>query len=110
MGGASEILDEILNREDMRIRFAETLVELMEGAFRPANVLSELDALLALNTDEVDYALRANLFEPNNQHWPSRGSMTGSQNDIRTFARQRPCNMVRFIQDSLGITVTVSYL
>jgi hypothetical protein len=108
MGGRSEILDAVLNREEMRVKFAETLVELMEGAFRPDNILETLSALRRLNTAEVHAALAADLFEPGNPHWPSQGSMSGSQQEIRYFARERPEYMVRFIYESLGISVTVS--
>jgi hypothetical protein len=110
MGGQSEILDALLRREDMRRMLADRLVDLMEGAFRPENVRSVLESLIQMNGDEVNIALAAGMYSPDNPHWPTRGSMNASQRDIRTFAGRRPRNMVDFIRDSLDIEVTVSYL
>jgi hypothetical protein len=109
MGGRGEMLAAVLERVEMRQKFADTLVELMEGAFRPANVVARLDELEAFAVAEVEFALIANLHMPENRNWPSSGSMASSRNDIRAFARQRPRNMVGFIDVTLGITVTLSY-
>ena len=108
MGGQSQLLDALLEREDMRQKLAETLVELMEGVFAPDNVISTMDSLIALNRNEIRYALEADLFYPDNEHWPNEFSMQDSQNLIRAFARRRAEYMVRFIYESLGISVELS--
>jgi hypothetical protein len=110
MGGQSDILYELLKRGDMRQKFADTFTELMEGAFHPDNVNQVLLSLLTQSIREVHAALTAGLYEPWNPNWPTQGSMRGSQNMIRDFARERPAHMVRAIYESLGIEVTISYL
>ncbi|MCL1832024.1 MAG: CotH kinase family protein [Oscillospiraceae bacterium] len=110
MGGKSEILEALLERKDMRKRFADTLVQLMEGAFAPDNVIQVLEELTQLNQAEVDMSIYANLYAPDNEHWPTRWSMADSQRDIRTFALQRPKYVQQFIYDTLGLVVDVDYL
>jgi hypothetical protein len=110
MGGQSEILYALLEREDMRRAFADTFAELMEGVFRPENVVEVRDRLVELNQAEIAIMLANDMLEPGNVHWPSQGSVRESQEQIRSFAFRRPRFMVQFIDESLGVTVRVSYL
>ncbi|MCL2754093.1 MAG: CotH kinase family protein [Oscillospiraceae bacterium] len=104
MGAKSELLGAILEREEMKAKFADVMFELMDTVFLPANVNAVLDELIELNFDEISWALSAGLYEPHNPHWPSEGSMRESQTHIRNFARGRPERMVRILEETLGIT------
>jgi len=105
MRAYSELLKAVLERDEMRTAFANVLVQLMEEVFQPANVLAVIDELSELSVKEISFAVRENLYEPHNQHWPSDGSMEQSREHARVFARQRPQNMRKFIQETLGVEV-----
>jgi hypothetical protein len=87
---SSTFLYYLLEREDMRERFADTFEELIEGAFSPENVAAVLESLTESIQKEHEYALRMNLFVPDNLWWPSVESVEGSRFGITRFARKRP--------------------
>jgi hypothetical protein len=102
MGQRSDLLIAVLARDDMRAKFANTLVDLMEGALDTDNVIAVLDDLISRITPELHYALIMNMVEPHELWWPSSGSVNDSRNLIRDFARNRPQVMFNSIGNNLG--------
>jgi hypothetical protein len=99
---SSAFLYALVGREDTKARLANTFVDLIEGAFAPANVIQVLDGLIARIENEHNYALRMNLFNPDNPGWPSIESVGGSREAIRRFARGRPDAVYSSIRANLG--------
>jgi hypothetical protein len=86
----------------MKAQFANTLADLIEGAFAPSNVIRVLDDLIAKIGKEHEYAMDMNMFLPDNPWWPSIEYAKESRDAIRKYARERPEAMYRHIQTSLG--------
>jgi len=101
---SSTFLYYLLERDDMKAKFANTFVDLMEGAFSPENVIAVLNELTAKVQNEHNFALRANIFSPHIDGWPTIGSVRDSRNDIRTFANRRPAVIYRSIETNLGFS------
>ena len=85
MKGASHILGGLLNREDMREKFANTICELQDGAFSPENVKAVLDELIAESDNELMYALKNGY----TSGWANEWSFADSRQQIRDFADNR---------------------
>jgi hypothetical protein len=100
--GGSVFLFNLLQRDDMKAKFANTFVDLMETAFSPDNIIKTLDGLIAQIQPEHDYALRMNMFVPDNLWWPSVDSARESHDAIRRFAQRRPEVMYNSIAANLG--------
>jgi len=99
---SSAFLYAILSREDTTAQFANTFIDLIEGAFSPANIEAVLDDLIAKIQNELHYALRMNLFYQDNEWWPNPDSMRYSHEAIRRFAHIRPNYIYLSIFNNLG--------
>ncbi len=98
MQGASHILRGLLNREDMRQKFAATVCELYCGAFSPDHVLETLDALLAESDPEQMYALKNGYTSA----WANEWTFADSRQQIRDFAKYRPVIIRKNIMSQFG--------
>jgi hypothetical protein len=95
--GTSALLNAVLARPDMRERFANTLVDLMEGVLAPDNVIATLNSMTARITNELSHAIDANIIQPQNPNWPTISAYRDNWDRIRAFARARPDAMLGFI-------------
>ncbi len=94
MQGASHILIGLLERADMREKFANTLCELMDGAFSPDNVKARLDELIAESDPEQMYAL----YNGYTSEWANEWTFTDSRQQIRDFADYRSVIIYRSLK------------
>jgi len=99
---SSAFLYAILSREDTTAQFANTFIDLIEGAFAPANIEAVLDNLIAQIQNELHYALRMNFFYQDNEWWPNPDSIRYSHDAIRRFAHIRPNYIYLSISNNLG--------
>jgi len=109
--GTSALLNAVLARPEMRGRFANTFIDLIEGACAPANVNATLDRLIAQFGNEHSYALRAgtiiysNYYNGGGAPWVvSESSAQQSQQRIRNYAAARPNAMLGFIGQPFGVS------
>ncbi|MCL2633695.1 MAG: CotH kinase family protein [Oscillospiraceae bacterium] len=114
MGGKSVLLSALLEREDMRIMFANTMCDLLDDVFTTENILRTLNELIAKSNKEHKYAIDNDYIRPDSPGWPDWGTVEASRSKIRDFARNRPAVVYRSIRDNLGfddnmynITLTV---
>ena len=102
MKGASHILGGLLQRADMREKFANTICELQEGVFSPENVKEKLDKLIAESDSEQMYALK-NGYQST---WASEWSFADSRQQIRDFAEYRSSIMNKSMINMFGYSGT----
>jgi hypothetical protein len=101
--GTSALLRAVLQRPEMRGRFANTLVDLIEGVCAPDNVNAVLSDLEGQIRNELRHAIGANVLWPVDQwnrppeYTVSESSIINSRRSIRTFADQRQNFMLDFI-------------
>jgi hypothetical protein len=100
MGGQSILLQAVLQREDMREMFINTLCDLMSGALSTDNIISTLDEIIRIGDPE--------LIKSGRHRW-------GDRETIRGFARRRavvfPMHMLGVFEipdDTPMFTVTLS--
>lgn len=93
MQGSSDILAALLEREDMREKFANTVCDLYSGAFSSENAVSVLDRLIAESDTECMYALENGYTST----WANAGTFADSRRQIRDFAEKRPMVMKKSI-------------
>ena len=108
MQGSSHILRGLLKREDMQEKFANTLCELMAGAFSPENAVKELDRLIKISDSEQMYALENGY----TSEWANKYSFKDSRDQIVSFAQNRPAVVLRSLSKQFGYTgdkYTVSF-
>lgn len=98
MKGASHILAGLLNRQDMREKFANTICELQDGVFAPDNVNAVLDELCAESDNEQMYALKNGVISK----WANSYSFEDSRNQIRDFASYRSAIMNKSMMNIFG--------
>ena len=94
MGGTSYILKALLQREDMREKFANTMCDLIDGAFSVESALKVIDELDAISTPELNQAVIGNRLWSN---------FSGHRDVVRDFARARPRNVLNFTRRGLGL-------
>lgn len=85
MSGKSVMLEALLKRPDMREKLADTLCDLMSGAFSTENILETLDELCAKSDSEQMYALKRGIVS----EWANEWTFEDSRNQIREFAEKR---------------------
>ena len=108
MQGGSHILAGLLKREDMQEKFANTLCELMAGAFSPENTVKELDRLITISDSEQMYALENGY----TSSWANKNTFKDSRDQIVSFAQNRPAVILRSLSKQFGYTgekYTVSF-
>ncbi|MCM1054073.1 MAG: CotH kinase family protein [Bacteroides sp.] len=98
MGGTSTFLTALLEREDMKMKLANTVCDLMYGEFSYENALKVIDEKIALCDTECMYALD-NGYTSN---WARRETFEESRQQIRDFFKNRPEIMLKDLKNVLG--------
>ncbi len=98
MQGASELLNEVLKRSDMREKFANTVCDLICGAFSPENATKTLEKLIGDCDRECMYALENGY----TSSWANEWTFADSRQQIRDFAEMRPSIMHTSIEKQFG--------
>jgi hypothetical protein len=101
VGANSPLLRAVMARDDMRGRFANTLVDIMDGALSAANVATEVERLAAANMNEITVAIYSDIINPGSR-WPTPASVRAEHNKIRDFAERRPEFVLRHINTTLS--------
>lgn len=86
MQGASQILVSLLEREDMREKFANTMCDLISGAFSYEEAKPVLEEKIELCDPECMYALDNGYTST----WAHRDTFNDSRNQIDIFLKKRP--------------------
>jgi len=106
MGGKSALLSALLERPDMRERFAAVMCDLISGAFSPDNALKTLDELVEVGEGELTYALnnpcKADGVVFKYSEWANEDTFENNRNRIRQFAQKRPEVMYGSIRANFG--------
>jgi hypothetical protein len=82
MGGQSILLQAVLQREDMREMYANTICDLISGAFSTENMEATLSQIAAIGDPEMLAAINAGTV------W--MWDLQGNRAQINSFARRRP--------------------
>lgn len=85
MQGDSILLKKVLERSDMREKFANAVCDLIGGAFNEQNVLNVLEDLIETSDTECMYALENGYTST----WARKETFDDSRNQIREFAGRR---------------------
>lgn len=93
MQGSSDILNALLEREDMKEKFANTICDLFSGAFSSENAVNVLEQLIDECDTECMYALENGYTST----WANAGTFADSRQQIRDFAEKRPTVMKKSI-------------
>ena len=106
MQGDSILLKKVLERSDMREKFANAVCDLIGGAFNEQNVLNILEDLIETSDTECMYALENGYTST----WARKETFDDSRNQIREFAGRRGTVMLnamaeRFDYDKEYFTV-----
>lgn len=98
MQGDSLLLRKLLERSDMREKFANAMCDLMGGAFAEQNVLDVLDELIEKSDTECMYALENGY----TSSWARREHFEDSRNQIREFAGKRSTIMLNAMSEKFS--------
>jgi co-chaperonin GroES (HSP10) len=109
MSGSSVILNAVLERDDMKAKLANTIVDLIEGAFNPETAVHVAADLIDRIKSEHNYALRVNVITPDNPDWPSPNGVGDSRRFLREFIQNRPDVMYNAIETTLGFEADDTY-
>lgn len=85
MSGESKALIALLQRADMRAKFAATMSDLTANAFEKNHILETLDELCSMSDSEQFYALDKGI----TSEWANRDTFADSRRQIREFAEAR---------------------
>ena len=106
MGGQSVLLQAVLGRDDMREKYANTICDLIDGAFSTSNMTATLEEIAAKGDPELLSAVQERVI------W--LWDLHGNREQINSFARRRPqiflSNMVNIFElpDDSMYTVTLT--
>lgn len=95
MQGDSVLLRAVLERSDMREKFANTVCDLIGGAFSPENANNVIDDLIEICDTECMYALKNGYTST----WANEGTFADSRQQIRDFAERRPTIMLNAMSE-----------
>lgn len=98
MQGDSTILKAVLERTDMKQKFANTMCDLMDGAFSTENALSVVEALIERSDNECFYALENGYTST----WANKDTFADSRQQIRDFAERRPSVITNYLAKQFG--------
>lgn len=98
MQGASVFLTALFEREDMKMKFANTLCDVMYGEFTYENALKVIEEKIELCDIECMYALENGY----TSQWARRETFADSRQQIRDFFKNRPNVMIRDMVQVLG--------
>ncbi|MCL2603862.1 MAG: CotH kinase family protein [Defluviitaleaceae bacterium] len=99
---SSAFLHAFVDYDPTRAMLANAFVDIIEGAFAPANVRRTLDVLIAQIEREHTYALQTDAINPGEPWWPTTYSVADSRDAIRRFAEDRPYAIFASIHTNLG--------
>lgn len=85
MGGPSTIMKALFQREDMREMYANTMCDILSGAFNADNILETLDELAAECENELKYAAENGYISG----WVNLWTISGNRYQIMDFANNR---------------------
>ena len=91
MQGASELLKAVLERDDMKAKFADTICDLMYGEFSHKNALKVIDDKISQSEKECMYALNNGY----TSEWANEWTFADSRQQIRDFFLNRPDVMLK---------------
>lgn len=86
MQGASELLKSVLERDDMKIKFANTICDLMYGEFSYDNALKVINDKISESEKECMYALNNGY----TSEWANEWTFADSRQQIKDFFFNRP--------------------
>lgn len=86
MQGDSPMLKALLERDDMKQKFANTVCDLISGAFNPEHALEVIEEKITECDVECMYALNSGY----TSEWANEGTFADSRQQIRDFAQKRP--------------------
>lgn len=95
MQGNSILLKQILERSDLREKFANAICDLIGGAFSEQNVLNVMEDLIEISDVECMYALENGYTST----WARKETFDDSRNQIREFAARRPSVILNAISE-----------
>lgn len=98
MGGTSTFLKALLERDDMKVKLANTLCDLMYGEFSYDRALTVIEDKIELCDVECMYALDNGV----TSSWARRETFADSRQQIRDFFKNRPNIIKRDIGKILG--------
>lgn len=93
MSGESKALIALLEREDMRVKLANNLCDIMSDAFSTENILETLEELIEKSDPEQMYALERGI----TSEWANPWSFADNREQIRDFAQNRKNFVTRHI-------------
>lgn len=99
MQGASRLLKALLEREDMREKFTNTMCDVMYGAFSTENALTVIEECIEECDKECMYALKNGY----TSSWANEWTFADSRQQIRDFAERRPRIMTRNLCSEFGL-------
>lgn len=100
MSGGSKALAALLQREDMRQLYANTMCDLMAYAFEEEHINEVLDDLIEISDPEQMYALRLGITST----WAREQNFAESRQQIRDFAQNRRRVVITDMVSKLGYT------
>ncbi|MCL2499518.1 MAG: CotH kinase family protein [Defluviitaleaceae bacterium] len=106
---SSAFLHAFADYEYTRAMLANAFVDIIEGAFAPANVHRTLDGLIAQIDHEHTFALQTDAVNPGEPWWPTTDSVAESRDAIRRFAEDRPYAIFASIRTNLGFDADNRY-
>lgn len=109
MQGKSELLIAVLERDDMKAKFANTICDLMYGKFAYENANKVITEKINLCDKECMYALNKGI----TSSWANEHTFNDSRNQIRDFFKNREKIMLKDMKKVFGYgddmyTVTVN--
>lgn len=93
MQGASLLLNSVLERDDMKIKFADTVCDLMYGELSYENAIKVIEEKITLCDKECMYALENGYTST----WANKDTFADSRQQIRDFFLKRPDVVLRDI-------------
>lgn len=100
MSGESKVLKALLEREDMKQKYAATMADIMAYAFEENNITATLDELTEKSDKEQFYALDRGM----TSEWANRGTFADSRSQIVQFAGVRRKIVLRDMCRQFGWT------
>ncbi len=98
MGGESLFLTALLERDDMKVKLADTVCDLMYGEMSYENALKVIEEKISLCDTECMYALENGYTST----WARRETFADSRQQIRDFFKNRSEVVIRDITKVLG--------
>lgn len=99
MQGASELLKAVLERDDMKAKFANTICDLMYGEFSYEKAVKVIDEKINVSNKECMYALNNGY----TSEWANEWTFADSRQQIKDFFLKRPNVMLNDLKKVLEL-------